>query len=166
MQRRIHDFLPEVKDFYTINSLGEIFSDNSGKMKTRNKSNTDYQIINFMTVDGNKKTFRVHRLVALAFLPQENGKTEVNHKDGNKKNNSVDNLEWCTPSENQLHAFSIGLQKARKGEMSNFSKLTKKDIKKIFYLKSLGYLQKDIAKEVGCTKSNISCILKHKSWKD
>lgn len=55
MQRRIHDFLPEIKDFYTINDLGEIFSDNSGKMKTRNKSNTDYQIINFMTVDGNKK---------------------------------------------------------------------------------------------------------------
>lgn len=105
-------------------------------------------------------------MVALAFLPQEIGKNEVNHKDGNKKNNSIDNLEWCTSSENQLHAFSIGLQKARKGEMSNFSKLTKKDIKRVFYLKSLGYLQKDIAKEVGCTKSNISCILKHKSWKD
>lgn len=47
-------FYQKLKIFYTINDLGEIFSDNSGKMKTRNKSNTDYQIINFMTVDGNK----------------------------------------------------------------------------------------------------------------
>lgn len=41
-EKRIHNFLPEIKDYYTITSLGEIYSDNSGKMKTRNKGNTDY----------------------------------------------------------------------------------------------------------------------------
>lgn len=46
MEKRIKDFIKEVKDYYTINSEGEIFSDNSGKMKTRNKGNTEYQIIN------------------------------------------------------------------------------------------------------------------------
>lgn len=42
MKRRIHDFIPEIKDLYTITSDGEVFSDNSGKMKTRNKGNTQY----------------------------------------------------------------------------------------------------------------------------
>nr|DAG03262.1 MAG TPA: hypothetical protein [Siphoviridae sp. ct2D011] len=46
VEKRIKDFIKEVKDYYTINSEGEIFSDNSGKMKTRNKGNTEYQIIN------------------------------------------------------------------------------------------------------------------------
>lgn len=46
--KRIHDFLPEIKDYYVITSDGEIYSDNSGLMKTRNKGNTDYQIINLM----------------------------------------------------------------------------------------------------------------------
>lgn len=57
MKRRIHDFIPEIKDLYTITSDGEVFSDNSGKMKTRNKGNTQYQIINFMREDGSKKNF-------------------------------------------------------------------------------------------------------------
>ena len=46
--KRIHDFLPEIKEYYVITSDGEIYSDNSGLMKTRNKGNTDYQIINLM----------------------------------------------------------------------------------------------------------------------
>ena len=115
MEKRIHDFLPEIKDYYLITSDGEIYSDNSGKMKTRNKQGTEYQIINLTTVDGRKKTFRLHRLVMLAFKPIENSKDyEVNHIDGNKLNNKLENLEWCTSSENQQHAFRTGLQKARK----------------------------------------------------
>ena len=76
-------------------------------MKTRNKGNTEYQIINLTLQDGSKKTFRVHRLVLMAFAPIENMQNlEVNHIDGNKKNNSLSNLEWVTSSENKLHAFA------------------------------------------------------------
>lgn len=163
--RRIHDFIPEVKDYYTIYEDGIIVSDNSGIMKTRNKPGTTYQIINFMTVDNKKKTFRVHRLVLLAFRPIENSDDfEVNHIDGNKENNNLDNLEWCTASENQQHAFRTGLQKARKGDKSNFSKLTKEDIDKCFELRAKGYLQREIAEELGCTRSNVSYILNNKTW--
>ena len=164
-EKRIHDFLPNIKDYYTITSDGEIFSDNSGKMKTRNKGNTEYQLINLMTIDGGKKTYRLHRLVAMAFKPIENPDSfEVNHKDGNKLNNKIENLEWCTSSENQQHAFDTGLQKARRGNKSNFSKLNEEDINKIFELREQGLLQREIAEIVGCTRSNISYILNKKTW--
>lgn len=131
MEKRIHDFIPEIKDYYTITSDGLIYSDNSGLMKTRDRAGTDYQIINLSKLDGSKRTFRVHRLVMMAFNPVENmNELEVNHIDGNKKNNKIENLEWCTASENQIHAFKTGLNKPRKGEESNFSKLTEDDVKK------------------------------------
>ena len=166
MEKRIHDFIPEIKDYYTITSDGLIYSDNSGLMKTRDRAGTDYQIINLSKLDGSKRTFRVHRLVMMAFNPVENmNELEVNHIDGNKKNNKIENLEWCTASENQIHAFKTGLNKPRRGEESNFSKLTEDDVKKIFELREKGLLQKEIAEIIGCTKSNISCILRKKSWK-
>lgn len=135
-------------------------------MKTRDRKGTEYQIINLSKLDGKKRTFRVHRLVMMAFNPVENmDELEVNHLDGNKKNNKLENLEWCTASENQKHAFKTGLQKARKGESSNFAKLTEDDVKQVFELRKQGLLQREIAEIVGCTSSNISAILRGKSWK-
>lgn len=163
--RRLHDFVPEIKDNYFINTDGEIFSDRVGKMKSRNKPGTEYQIINFQTVDNKKKTFRVHRLVLMAFDPVDGMENlQVNHIDGNKKNNKLSNLEWCTSSENQKHAYVTGLNRGRKGESSNLSKLTNEDIEKIFELRAQGYLQREIAEIVGCTRSNISYILNNKTW--
>ena len=164
-KRRINDFLPEIKDYYTVTSEGKFYSDNSGLMKTRSKPGTEYQLINFQTIDGKKKTFRAHRLVLMAFNPINNSdELEVNHIDGNKLNNNLSNLEWVTTSENQKHAFKTGLSKARKGEKSNFSKLSNDDIDKIFKLRAQGLTQKEIAEIVGCTRSNISYILNKKTW--
>lgn len=165
MEKRLHEFLPELKNYYTVTSDGKFYSDNSGLMKTRNKGETDYQIINFSTMNGKKKTYIVHRLVLMAFNPVDKmDDLQVNHKDGNKKNNNLENLEWCTSSENQIHAFKTGLQKPRRGESSNFSKLKQSDIARVFELSKKGLTQKEIGEIVGCTKSNISCILKNKTW--
>lgn len=165
VEKRIHDFIPEVKDYYTVTSEGEFYSDNSGKMKTRNKPGTEYQLINFSLLSGGKKTFRAHRLVMMAFKPVDNMENlQVNHIDGNKTNNTLNNLEWCTASQNQRHAFDTRLSKPRRGESSNLSKLTQKDIELIFELQGKGLTQKEISIIVGCTRSNISYILNHKSW--
>lgn len=78
----------------------------------------------------------------MAFNPVKNMENlEVNHIDGDKTNNKFSNLEWCTTSENQKHAFTIGLQKPRKGSKSNFAKLNENKIKEIFLLREQGWTQ-------------------------
>ena len=68
---------------------------------------------NYKTIQACGKQLKVHRLVAAAFLPNPEGKQEVNHKDGNKANNYVENLEWITASENIQHAYRTGLMKGK-----------------------------------------------------
>ena len=62
----------------------------------------------------NGKNRNIHRVIAETFIPNPNNLPCVNHKDGNKQNNRVDNLEWCTHSENTLHSFRTGLQKTNR----------------------------------------------------
>lgn len=66
--------------------------------------------------NGKMKSQKIHRLVACAFLPNKDDTLVVNHKDGNKENNHVENLEWCTRQENVIHSFKMGLSKVRYGK--------------------------------------------------
>lgn len=84
----------------------------------KSKTTRDGYLEATLTKNSKAKSIRTHRIVAMAFLGHPDGK-EVNHIDGNKKNNSVENLEWVTPSENQKHAYRIGLQKVSGGAISN-----------------------------------------------
>jgi hypothetical protein len=90
--RRSNGRLHTVKEKYL-----KLFPDNCGYM------------VAYLNKSGKKHNFRVHRLVAKAFIPNLKNKPQVNHKDGNKTNNNVENLEWCTNGENQIHAFQNGL---------------------------------------------------------
>lgn len=75
------------------------------------------------------QNYLIHRLVAEAFIPNPQNKPQVNHKDGNKRNNNVDNLEWVTARENNLHAIAMGLRgSGKKLESARFTVLTAQEI--------------------------------------
>lgn len=65
-------------------------------------------------LNGKTKTYSVHRLIATAFIPNPLNKKQVNHIDGNRLNNRLENLEWATCSENMLHSFAIGINKSKR----------------------------------------------------
>ena len=75
-----------------------------------------------------KKVFKIHKAVAETFIPNPENKKTVNHINGNKQNNSLENLEWSTYSENVQHAFDTGLAKPTRGTDSPLSKLTREDV--------------------------------------
>lgn len=97
---------------YYITEDGKCYNQNTGKyLKGQENSANGYFSYNLTLPDGKKMRCLAHRLVAKAFIPNEDcKKTEVNHKDGNKLNNCVDNLEWVTPSQNQQHALDNELR--------------------------------------------------------
>ena len=116
---------------------------NYGRVLSLNYRNTDKkQLLRLSkTVDGYVKvrlqykgkdiSERVHRVVAEAFIPNPNNKETVNHIDGNKENNRVDNLEWADRSEQLYHAYSKGLRKTKKGTSNCNSTLTEQQIREI-----------------------------------
>lgn len=106
-----------VKSLSYFNNLGKFKKSIILKKRLTDRGYNTAVIYN----DGKQKTFKVHRLVAIEFIPNPQNKPFVNHIDGNKENNIVSNLEWCTHSENIKHAFKIGLK--------SFDKNKKRDIK-------------------------------------
>lgn len=117
-----------------------------------------------LTSNGERKTWKVHRLVAAAFIPNEDNKVEVNHKDGNKSNNCVDNLEWNTPSENSIHAFRIGLRKNASEEKHGMAKLTKEQVLEIRKLREEGKPRKEVASIYGVHHCYITFLTSKKYW--
>lgn len=98
---------------YIITSTGKVFNNYTGvQMKTRLIQG--YPHVGLRVFDGHtsiQKLFKVHRLVAEYFIPNPNNYPIVNHKDGNKSNTDVSNLEWCTYKQNSIHAVQTGLVK-------------------------------------------------------
>ena len=125
------------KDIPNYGGLYQI--SNTGKIKSLNYNRTHKEkVLKPMLCYGNyytvtlyknkiKEVFLVHRLVALTYIQNSQKKEYVNHKDGNKLNNNVNNLEWVTPSENNIHAFKMGLNKSpTKGKFGKDNHLSKK----------------------------------------
>jgi hypothetical protein len=114
----------------------------------------------------NKKRYHIARLVLIAFLPNPENKPQVNHKDGNKSNNKLSNLEWSTRSENQKHAYRIGLKKGLVEDKCSLTKLTKTQVNDIREIYRSGlFTQKSIALEYGVDQSLISYIINKKIWR-
>lgn len=99
------------------------------------------------------------------FEPRKNmSELQVNHIDGNKQNNNLNNLEWVTPSENIKHAYAIGL-KNQSGEANNAAKLTEKQVIEIIEKLQNKQSMYSIAKEYGVSICTIKLIKDKKTWK-
>lgn len=102
--------IPNYESLYNITTDGKIYSLRTGKEVAQHINHNGYMRVNLWK-NGGRKNFRVHRLVAETFLTNPKNKPEVNHKDGDRQNNNVRNLEWVTESENAKHANARRLGK-------------------------------------------------------
>lgn len=102
-----YEGLYEIDTFGNVYSVCTTSSRRKGIIKQQDNG-SGYQRVNLFDINGKARKYYVHRLVAKAFIPNPENKPNINHKDCNVKNNSVENLEWCTQSENVLHAVRLG----------------------------------------------------------
>lgn len=155
---------------YQVSNLGKVRSlprNGTVRYKRILKIQTDRKGYNYVSF--HKKKFKVHRLVAEAFIPNPENKPQVNHIDGNKINNCVNNLEWATAQENIQHSLKTGLRDYRKIKKAlQYARL--KNIKPIIQYDLLGNFIKrwesatEIQKCLGYKAQNIGacCLGKYK----
>jgi hypothetical protein len=162
---------------YYITETGEIWSKKYHpqqnpncklkKLKPRKDNSHGYLMV-WLQIDGKNTGKLIHRLVGEIFLPNPENKPQINHIDGNKLNNHISNLEWCTSSHNNKHAYQIGLKKPidTKGQKNGNSKLTQQQVLEIRELYSSGnYSQKELSKKFQVGTVQIHRIVNNKLWK-
>lgn len=148
----------------------------SGKVKQNNNSPRNPQRLCKLQMDDyvsaylekNRRQYKVkvHGLVMLAFVGPRPVGMEVNHKDANKHNNFLSNLEYVTPSENMQHAHANGLMVSYAGSENPFSKLNEIKVRKIRRLYGTGrYTQKILGEKFGVSQGTVGKIVNGTAWR-
>jgi len=140
---------------YVVSNLGNVISFKYNKRRVlKPDSPRGYSSV-ILSNNNIQKRFLVHRLVAMAFIPNIDNKDCVNHKNGMKKDNRVKNLEWCTHSENERHSYDI------LGKINANRKLKENDIKYIMnnYKKGVGGNISFLAKKYNVDRKTISNVI-------
>lgn len=152
-----------VDDKYIVTRSGDVYSywKNHKKWKKQKlRENTN----GYLRANIHSSDFYIHRLVAICYLENPNKYNEVNHKDGDKHNNCVENLEWCNRSQNNKHAFTTGLRSY--DELSRMAKMPKRKSRKITFSdaeeirKIVGKTDKEIAEIYGISRGSVWQIRK------
>ena len=141
---------------YIITKNGEVINKRNNHKLIPQKNGKGY-----LRVSISGKLQFVHRLVAETYIPNPNNLPQVNHKDGNKLNNTVENLEWVSNFENRKHAMRNGLHKC--GEYCSSSKLCENDIFYILDNRNLGATK--LSKELNVSRTTVSDVLHGRTWK-
>ena len=173
---RIWDEFPkyEIGENGTVFSLGYNNTDKRKELK-QYKDRDGYKYV-FLVVDNKRYKRLVHRLVAISFIENTLCKPQVNHKDGVRDNNILENLEWATAKENALHGYRSNgrthskkqieiSSKLFKGVNNPKSKLTEAEVLSIRRLRSKGESLKYISERIGISVSQVSSIANYKSWR-
>lgn len=148
---------------YQISNYGNVKSLKFNKERILKPQNYKGYLNVYLLLNKNLKWYSVHRLVANAFITNPDNKPQVNHIDGDKLNNYVNNLEWVTCSENHKHAFKIGL-KSINGEKHPSCKLTDNEVLAIHGLYLSGMTLTTISKLYNVTIATISYIVNGINW--
>lgn len=173
--------MQKIKNYsnYSVDENGNIYSNVRKYVDKNNIPGKKYRIIKLKNSPmkngyqrvtlyddlGNKKTRLVHRIVAETFLTNKDNKPCINHKDGNKSNNEIFNLEWVTHKENRKHALLTGLAKGMNGDSHPLHKIVSSDVKNIIKMIINGIDNETIAKKYKLNSKYISLIRHKKRWK-
>ena len=150
-------------DNYEVSSMGRVRNKTKGNILVPNEQKTGYVAVT-LYLSSKGKLHLIHRLVALAFIPNPEEKPQVNHKNGVKNDNELGNLEWVTRSENQNHAYSTGLQIPARGSKVHGSKLTSDQVAEIKKMIMRGVLDRVIADQYGVVTESIKSIRNGDNW--
>lgn len=147
---------------YTIDTLGVITNETNGKVLKGTSITKNNRYVKAHL----DKFYPIHRLVAEHFIPNKDKLPQVNHIDGNRNNNSVDNLEWCTAKHNVQHAYKNKL-KTNEGSINPASKLTEDNVKKIWRLRNTTLTARQIRDKLKLSVSidAVKLVRQGKNWK-
>lgn len=152
---------------YKISNTGKVYSYKSNKILKLIKCSSGYYRVT-LCKKGTYSTCHIHRLVAEMFIGKRTSNSrshcQVNHIDGDKLNNNIENLEYCTARENRVHANQLGLTSKKPDGAFNPSKLTVEQVKDIKKRLAANELQKDIAKIYNVRPPSIHSIKKGRTW--
>ena len=154
--------IPSLEGRYEASDSGDIRHVVNHKVRRARRNRYGYLQMNFALNDGTgkNKTLLVHKLIAETFIENPNNLPYINHKDGDETNNHVDNLEWCTASENIKHAFDTGLAVNPKGDKSPLARFTNEQVREIRYMYGKGVSETSLAILLGVSQSTIGRIVR------
>lgn len=160
--------IKDYENYYEVSNYGNVRNIKTGYIMKKRHTFDGYVKVT-LTVNYKAKDYRVHRLVAETFIPNEQNKETVNHIDGNKDNNNVNNLEWSDRHEQLEHAYRLGLKKPLRGCNNAISKLTEEQVRYIRanykpHSKEFGTVA--LGKMFGVNNSTIGDIIRGVTYKD
>lgn len=149
---------------YSVSNIGRVKRNDSGIVRKPDIDKDGYHKYQLKDNSGRRRKFFSHRLVALIFIGETPGLDQVNHKNGVKDDNRVENLEWTTSSGNRQHAFDSGIQKPVYGEAHGNAVLTSELAREIGRLYSEGKTNGQIAKTLRVTRGQVGDVTTGRCW--
>lgn len=153
---------------YSVSNTGKIKNNDSDKILKQRLNKSGYMQVSVKPNgrQGKSKTFRIHRVLAVAWIPNPNDLPQVNHKDGIKTNNTISNLEWVTHQQNIRHAFDNNLVPIKRGVDTSSAVLTDELVRCIREEYSNGGVTlRQLGVKYGVAHNTLSCVVTRNSWK-